>query len=104
MSDNQPKRLVTEFIPSKEGDISGLASANAPFIYFENAPAYGVLSGTIRVTLTASRVMPISDQEVKIDHVVVAHLRMNAVSARLLKDTLEKVLLVAAESTPNKAN
>jgi hypothetical protein len=56
----EPKpRRVVESLPSIEDEVSALASANAPIIYFEAAPAFGHVHGSIiRVTLTASRVMP----------------------------------------------
>jgi hypothetical protein len=47
--------VLTEFIPSRAGAVSGIASANAPFVYFENAAFYGLLNGVGQVTLDAQR-------------------------------------------------
>jgi hypothetical protein len=101
----EPKtRRVVEILPSVEEDISALGSANAPIIYFEAAPAYGHVHGSIiRVTLTTSRVMP-SGGEVKSDHVVVAHLRMSHMAAQSLKNALERALLAALPKPTNKPN
>ncbi len=44
---------IIENIPSVAGGISGIGSAQAPFVYFENAPFYGLLNGVGQVTLEA---------------------------------------------------
>lgn len=49
--------IVTENIPANAGQISAVASANAPFIYFEDASAFGPLNGIGRITLETSRLM-----------------------------------------------
>ena len=72
------------------------ASAGAPFIYFEEVPTFGHMSGIIRLTLDAIRIYP-GDQPntVKTDRVLVAHLRTNLMGARMLRDALDKALLMA---------
>jgi hypothetical protein len=85
-----------EIIPSVERGISALASAHAPFLYFEGAPAFGHLNGIIRVTLEASRDIPMPPDSVGTDRVIVAHLRMNIPAALSLKAALEGALLLAA--------
>lgn len=87
---------IVEVIPSTQGSVSAIASAHAPFLYFENAPAFGHIGGVIRVTLTASRDMPVNnEQKVMSDTVVVAHLRMNINAALSLKFAIEGALLLA---------
>jgi hypothetical protein len=98
MADDANAKPPTEAIPSREGGISGLASAHAPFLYFENAPTFGHLNGVIRVTLEAGRDLPSPETggRVVADRVIVAHLRMNIPAARSLKAALEGALLLAA--------
>ena len=103
MSDKEPP-VPVEAIPSVAGGLSGLASAQAPFVYFENAPAFGTMNGILKVTLTATRDMPLANNKIASDHVVVAHLRMNMAAARALKTALEGAILLASPSpteTPN---
>ena len=93
-----------EAIPSHQGAVSGIASADAPFLYFENAPAFGTMNGIIKVTLTATRDMPLPHNKIASDHVVVAHLRMNMAAARALKSALEGALLLASPSPSETQN
>jgi hypothetical protein len=104
MSDKEPPVVPVESIPSVQGGLSGLASAQAPFLYFENAPAFGTMNGIIKVTLTATRDLPQANNKIASDHVIVAHLRMNMAAARALKAALEGAILLASPSpteTPN---
>ena len=88
---------AVETLPSVEGGVSAIASAHAPFLCFEDAPAYGHLNGIIRVTLTASRDIPIPGaQKPGSDQVIVAHLRMNIPAAQALRAALHNALLLAA--------
>lgn len=71
-------------------------SALAPFIYFEEVPTFGHMSGIIRLTLDAIRIYPgTAPNTVKTDRVLVAHLRTNIMGARMLRDALDKALLMA---------
>jgi hypothetical protein len=84
-------------------DIGGMplsesGSANAPFIYFETAPAFGLLNGIARISLEATRTMPLADGGTFTDRVVTGHLRMNLQAAMSLKSAVEAILLMA--STP----
>jgi hypothetical protein len=90
-----------EIIPSIEGGISAIASAHAPFLYFENAPAFGHMNGVIRITLTASRIIP--GDAASQDHVIIAHLRMSVPAAVSLKNAKDGALLLAAPVS-EKAN
>jgi hypothetical protein len=93
-----------EDIPSVQDGISAIASANAPFLYFDNAPTFGHYNGTIRVTLTAARDMPVGGA-VRQDAVIVAHLRMNVTAALALKSAIEGALLLASpRPTDQKLN
>ena len=49
--------VVTENIPASAGQISAIASANAPFVYFDSASPFGLLNGIAQVTLEANRLI-----------------------------------------------
>ncbi|HEX3984503.1 MAG TPA: hypothetical protein VHX12_12470 [Acidisoma sp.] len=93
-----------ENIPSLQGSVSALGSADAPFLYFENAPAFGTMNGIIKVTLTATRDMVLLNGQIASDHVVVAHMRMNVHAAKALKAALEGALLLASPSASDTPN
>ena len=77
-------------------EVAEAASALAPIIYFEEVPTFGHMSGIIRVTLDAIRIYPDKmPNTVKTDRVLVAHLRTNLIGARMLRDALDKALLMA---------
>jgi len=85
------KPPFTEAIPSVAGAISALASANAPFIYFDGAPNYAFANGIVSVTLEALRHTPAGDN-ILVDRVSVAHLRMSAPAAIALRHALDAAL------------
>ena len=97
-----PKTLV-EATPSHRGEISALASANAPFLYFDGAPNFGLHNGIVNITLEAIRFSAV-DHEILPDRVIVAHLRMGLTAAQALKSALDKVLLLAAPVPEGKKN
>lgn len=97
--------VLTEIIPSVAGKISAIASANAPFVYFENAALYGLLNGIGQVTLDAQRLSANAvDGAVAIDRVFVAHLRGNLAAIRSLRAALDGVLLMAAPKPEGPEN
>jgi hypothetical protein len=76
--------------------VSELGSAHAPFLYFEDASAFGHINGIIRVTLEATRLYPEAGEHgAKIERVVVGHLRMNIPAARSLRAALDGALFLA---------
>ena len=94
-----------EVVPSTAGEVSAIASAHAPFLYFEGVSAFAHFNGVIRVTLEAARDMIIPGQPqavgsdrvaVASDRVIVAHLRMSILAALSLKTAIEEALLLAA--------
>lgn len=93
MSEKAETLPPVEVIPSVQHGVSALASAHAPFLYFDGAPALGTLNGIIQITLDASRLMP-TPSGVSYDRVVVAHLRMSVVAAQSLKAAIEGALLL----------
>lgn len=83
-----------------EVSISDAGSAQAPFLYFERASAFGHFEGLIRITLESQRILPHSDGGgVTVDRVVNAHLRMSIPAAQSLQRAIESALLMM---TPDK--
>ena len=100
MADESDKPHPIEAIPSVQGGISAIASANAPFVYFDNAPFYGLLNGIAQITLDANRLFGADATGHAIyDRVVVAHIRCNIQAIKGLRAALDGVLLMA-EPTP----
>jgi hypothetical protein len=85
---------VAEIIPSVAGDVSGVASANAPFIYFDGAPTFGFKEGIANITLEALRYVHANGKVIS-DKVIVAHLRMSLPGMLRLKSAIEGALLLA---------
>lgn len=96
MVDDPHGKPPVEAIPSVQGGISAIGSAHAPFLYFENAPAFGTLNGIIQITLEAQRIFPTGTGAPAMDRVIVAHLRMNVPAANSLKAAIEGALLLAS--------
>jgi hypothetical protein len=95
MVENSNKPTPAEIIPSEAGEISGIASAHAPFVYFDGAPTFGHHAGVLSITLEAVRFMTVRQQLTR-DRIVVAHLRMSVPAAKDLKAAIERALLLAA--------
>ncbi len=101
MSEKSNMQSLVEVIPSLTGEVSAIASAHAPFLYFENAPTFANLNGIIRITLEAARDMPTpGGSGVTTDRVIVAHLRMNTQAAQALKAAIEGALLLGMHADP----
>lgn len=64
----------------------------APFVYFDNAPLYGIAGLGIEVELTAAAIVPKSDGAVLREAVCVGHLRCSPQAAMTLIDSLQKAL------------
>lgn len=104
MSDDPNAKPPVEIIPSVQDGISAIGSAHAPFMYFENALAFGYLNGVIQITLEAQRFFPAAPPAVAAasDRVITAHLRMNIPAAMGLKAAIEAALLLAAPAPQAK--
>ena len=106
MSDKTNVKPPVEIFPSVTGEISAIASAHAPFLYFEMASAFGYANGIIRITLEAARIMPApgNPEAAVTDRIIIAHLRMNVPAALSLKSAIEGALLMAtpAAGTPDQ--
>ncbi len=105
MADESDKPRPVEAIPSVQGGISAIASANAPFVYFDNAPFYGILNGIAQITLEANRLFGADATGHAIyDRVVVAHIRCNIQAIKGLRGALDGVLLMAEPAPEGPTN
>jgi hypothetical protein len=94
-----------EIIPSVADSISGIASAKAPFIYFEAAPFFGLINGIGKVAIEVSRqIATAPNQGVLLDRVLVAHLVGNIQAIRNLRAALDGILLLAEPKPESPAN
>lgn len=99
-----PIPIFTEALPAQLGGISAIASASAPFIYFEGVPNYGFNNGIVNVSLETIRFQSVGDKVLH-DRVTVAHLRMNLQAATGLRDSLNAALAMAAPpQNPDEIN
>ena len=90
-------------VKGPEVNISDAGSAQAPFLYFERASAFGHFEGLVRITLESQRILPhASGGGVTVDRVVNAHLRMSVPAAQSLQRAIESALLMLTpESSKN---
>jgi hypothetical protein len=102
---DEPDKTIVENIPSVAGNISAVASANTPFVYFEEAIFYGFVNGVGKVALTTNRLIAAApDGSVLTDKVLVAHLVGNLPAIRALRATLDGILLMAEPKPEGPAN
>jgi hypothetical protein len=94
--DGQPVPVV-EQIPSVQGGVSAIASANAPLIFFDVSPTSGYYNGVAHITLEAIRSMS-GGGSTATDRVVVAHLRMNFEGLMALKVAVANAELLAQKA------
>lgn len=78
--------------PGTSRSLCPLASAAAPFVYFDRAPNFGFNGAVANISLEAVRFeMPAENGNVVADRVTVAHLRMTLDALRSLKTAIEGV-------------
>jgi hypothetical protein len=94
---------IVEVIPSRADAVSGVASAHAPFLYFDGAPTFGFSAGIVSITLEALRFMSVGPQVTR-DRVIVAHLRMSLPAAQSLKEAIDGALLMARPAAGSSDN
>ena len=105
MPDESDKPRPIETIPSVRGGFSAIASANGPFVYFENAPFYELLNGSAQITLDANRLFGADATGHPVyDRVIVAHLRCNIEAIKSLRATLDGILLMAEPKPEGPTN
>ena len=104
---DEPARMPSpvEVIPSVAGGISGIASASAPFVYFDSVNFYGIINGVGQVTLEANRLMATGpDGRIAIDRVVVAHLKCSLTAVKSLRAALDGIILMAEPKPERPTN
>ena len=106
MRDKIVKLLTTKQGPGVAGELCGLASAAAPFIYFDRAPNFGFNGAVANISLEAARfAAPAAGEDVVVaDRVTVAHLRMSMHALRSLKAAIEGVERMAEASQRRPAD
>jgi hypothetical protein len=103
MNDQPDERPVVERIPSRDKEVSAIASASAPFLYFDGAPNFGFYGGIANVTLEAIRHTSV-DGAVLRDRVAVAHLRMGLEALQSLRSALDGIILLATPKPEGQAH
>lgn len=95
----QPEPVKPEPAPAapQAREIPAIApgSGGAPFLFFDQASAFGYAGGIVRVTLEATTILA-TGRVVSNERVVVGHLRMGLQAAQSLRAALDKALLMAA--------
>ncbi|OFW97576.1 MAG: hypothetical protein A3D94_05870 [Alphaproteobacteria bacterium RIFCSPHIGHO2_12_FULL_66_14] len=97
-------RPTAKQTPGASAGLCALASAAAPFVYFDRAPNFGFNGAVANISLEVVRFAAPSDgAEVVADRVTVAHLRMTLDAMRSLKAAIEGVERIAeAAGVPAK--
>lgn len=99
-ADPSPYRIDRSTQFAEDALATKLASAQAPFIYFDVATCFSMEGdGMVHLTLEAIR-HTLPPQGHVIDSVAVAHLRMGRTAARQLRDALSTLLTRVEEPSP----
>lgn len=79
---------------------------NAPHIYFDIAPAHGVMANAVEIELAARTLNPLADGSVEVKFVTTARLRCSHAGAQHLRNALDAVLkmLEAPQQSPAAAS
>ncbi len=73
-------------------------ASNAPFVYFDGAPAYGTIGGAIEIELTSRTLVPtFTGGELSVEIFPVARLRCSPSAAAALIESLTKALALAKQ-------
>jgi len=74
---------------------------DVPMIYFDIAPAYGVMGGIVQVELGARVLVPQQDDSVDVKFVSCGRLRCSATAAVHLRNALDASLKMLEQPQPN---
>ena len=77
---------------------------HAPFVFYENAPAFGFTNGIVNITLSAHRTYAGPDGAIVNEQVITAYLRGNVPAALSLRQAIDSALLQAAPTGQDKAS
>jgi hypothetical protein len=94
---------VVEDVPSHAGAISAIASAAAPFIYFDGVPNYGFRDGIATMTLEALRHSSVNGQ-ILTDRIVVGHVRISLRALHSLKMAIQAIELMISPPPEGEKN
>ena len=75
--------------------------SDAPTIYFDIAPAYGVMSGIVQIELGTRILVPHQDDTVDVRFVSCARLRCSAAAAMHLRNAIDASLKMLEQPQPN---
>jgi hypothetical protein len=74
---------------------------DVPNVYFDIAPAYGVMSGIVQIELGARILVPHADDSVDVRFVTCGRLRCSATAAMHLRNALDASLKMLEQPQPN---
>ena len=81
--------------------IAASSSEQAPFVYFDGVPTYGVHAGVLQLELGANTVMP-EGTGTRTDVLITAHLRCSPQAALNLRDAINRILEMAGVDQTNQ--
>lgn len=88
--------------PPGKGSVPSFEHSNdVPTIYFDIAPAYGVMSGIVQVELGARILVPHQDDTVDVRFVSCGRLRCSAAAAVHLRNAIDASLKMLEQPQPN---
>lgn len=87
--------------PGKSNGPTFENSNDVPTIYFDIAPAYGVMSGIVQVELGARILVPHQDDSVDVRFISCARLRCSAAAAVHLRNAIDASLKMLEQPQPN---
>jgi hypothetical protein len=88
-------------LPGKAGAPTFENQNDVPMIYFDIAPAYGVMSGIVQVELGARILVPHHDDTVDVKFISCGRLRCSATAAVHLRSALDASLKMLEQPHPN---
>ena len=103
MADEPQHPLQVEVIPSVVGSVSAIARAQAPFIYVDVVPNFGIRDGIVSMTLEALRHSSVNGA-VLTDRVIVGHLRLSIPAFGQLNSAVKGVEILLAKVDEKQIN
>jgi hypothetical protein len=90
---NQSREKALSDNETKPADsVTYLDVTSAPIVYFDIAPAHGVMAGAIEIELAARTLNPLADGSVEVRFVTTARLRCSQAGGLHLRNALEAAL------------
>jgi len=76
-------------------------AAQAPFVFFDGAPAFGAVNGLVEIELAARALAPKADDTIAVDLVCVGHLRCSLNAAVNLREAIDGAIRMAQGGKTN---